>query len=179
MPVTSNQFILANDTISGKEGYASMIDSTGRYVQLFRAEKVSAKANLKSAKINPAGCRVTQTKNTGVEYTGTMSIYYGSPYFMELVNAYANTGVMPTFDLFITNNDPASGSGLHEEQLSGCKIEGDIDLAKIDGASEVMMTDVAFSATGRTTLTAFNDDSTLNVGTQSSIPSSGSYTDPQ
>lgn len=69
-------------------------------------KNITTNAEIQSNDMRVIGTRSIQNKNNGVKQTGTGNIYYGSNLFTDMVLEYINTGVMPQFDIQITNSDP-------------------------------------------------------------------------
>ena len=123
----------AHDTISGKEGSA-YIQIDGKNEELFRAKTVEVKIEISKGDVKCIGRRMTGSKASGMKGTGTLNIYYGYPLLSELIEQYKKTGKPFYFDMLVTNDDPASSSGVQRVLVKECLMDG-ITLAKLDGDS--------------------------------------------
>jgi len=124
----------APDTISGKEGraYAKI---NGNNEELFFAKSIEANIDKNKSEIKSIGKRMTGHKVTGLNGTGSMTLYYLTPLFRSMLANYKNTGVDLYFDMVIENDDPASSAGKQSMLLIGCNLDSTV-LAKLDGDSD-------------------------------------------
>lgn len=124
----------APDTISGREGraYAKI---NGNNEELFFAKSVEASVEKSKSEIKAIGKRMTGHKTTGANGTGSMTLYYLTPLFRQMLKEWKDTGVDIYFDLVIENDDPASAAGKQSILLMGCNLDSVI-LAKLDGDSD-------------------------------------------
>lgn len=130
------QFFRAEDAISGKEGRAyAVID--GRVEEMFYCKDLEASVELKEADFNALGHRGTQTKITGWTGTGSMTIYYATSLFRNLILRYIKTGKVTYFDIQIVNEDPSSSIGKQTTIIRNVTLSKVI-MAKIDVESEFL-----------------------------------------
>ena len=124
----------APDTISGKEGraYAKI---NGNNEELFFAKSIEATIEKSKSEVKSIGKRMTGHKVTGLNGTGSMTMYYLTPLFRNLLAEYKKTGVDLYFDLVVENDDPASSAGKQTVLLIGCNLDSTV-LAKLDGDSD-------------------------------------------
>jgi len=124
----------APDTISGKEGraYAKI---NGNNEELFFAKSIEATIEKSKSEVKSIGKRMTGHKVTGLNGTGSMTMYYLTPLFRNLLAEYKKTGVDLYFDMVIENDDPASSAGKQTILLMGCNLDSTV-LAKLDGDSD-------------------------------------------
>lgn len=124
----------APDTISGREGraYAKI---NGNNEELFFAKSVEASVEKSKSEVKAIGKRMTGHKTTGANGTGSMTLYYLTPLFRQMLKEWKDTGVDIYFDLVIENDDPASAAGKQSILLMGCNLDSVI-LAKLDGDSD-------------------------------------------
>lgn len=124
----------APDAISGKEGraYAKI---NGNNEELFFAKAIEANIEKSKSEVKSIGKRMTGHKVTGLNGTGSMTMYYLTPLFRNLLAEYKKTGVDLYFDLVVENDDPASSAGKQTVLLIGCNLDSTV-LAKLDGDSD-------------------------------------------
>jgi hypothetical protein len=124
----------APDTISGKEGraYAKI---NGNNEELFFVKAIEANIEKSKSEVKSIGKRMTGHKVTGLNGTGSMTLYYLTPLFRNLLAEYKKTGVDLYFDLVVENDDPASSAGKQTVLLIGCNLDSTV-LAKLDGDSD-------------------------------------------
>ena len=152
-------FLLERDALNGKSGSAVMtID--GENHELFQMKKFSSNAEFQESDFKVVGTTLVQKKTTGVTLAGTMTIYYGSPYFIKLLQDYLKTGKLPYFTLQITNDDPGTTVGKQIVALYNCKLSK-VPVAMLDADTDWLEEEVSFSYTGLEVLNYFNDPATL------------------
>ncbi len=124
----------APDTISGREGraYAKI---NGNNEELFFAKSVEASVEKSKSEVKAIGKRMTGHKTTGANGTGSMTLYYLTPLFRQMLKEWKDTGVDVYFDLVVENDDPASSAGKQSVLLMGCNLDS-VVLAKLDGDSD-------------------------------------------
>ncbi|MBO9610394.1 MAG: phage tail tube protein [Paenibacillaceae bacterium] len=137
-------FLDPKDTISGKTARAyATID--GRVEELFYAKSLEAKIEKNKADVPVLGKTQMGKKPTGWTGTGTLTIYYMTSFFRDLMLTYVKTGRDVYFDLQVTNEDPASSVGHQTVALKRCNLDSVI-AAKFDITTDDMMDEeVAFT----------------------------------
>ena len=124
----------APDTISGKEGRAyAKID--GNNEELFFAKTVEANVEKSKSEIKAIGKRMTGHKTTGASGSGSMTLYYLTPLFRNMVKTWKETGQDIYFDMVVENDDQESSAGKQSVLLIGCNLDS-VVLAKLDGDSD-------------------------------------------
>ena len=152
-------FLLERDALNGKSGSA-FITIDGQNQELFQMKKFNSDAEFQESDFKVVGTTLVQKKTTGVTLTGTMTIYYGSPVFIKLLNDYLKTGKLPYFTLQITNDDPSTSVGKQTVALYNCKLSK-VPVAMLDADSDFLEEEVSFSYTGLEVLNFFNAPSAL------------------
>ena len=122
------------DSINGKEGraYAKI---NGNNEELFMAKTVEATIEKTKSEIKAIGRRMTGHKTTGASGSGSMTLYYVTPLFRQMVKQWKDTGRDIYFDMVVENDDPESSAGKQSVLLMGCNLDSVI-LAKLDGDSD-------------------------------------------
>ena len=124
----------APDTISGKEGraYAKI---NGNNEELFMAKTIEANVEKNKSEIKAIGKRMTGHKTTGANGSGSMTLYYMTPLFRDMIKQWKETGVDVYFDMVVENDDQESSAGKQSTLLIGCNLDS-VVLAKLDGDSD-------------------------------------------
>lgn len=124
----------APDTISGKEGraYAKI---NGNNEDLFMAKNIESTVEKAKSEIKAIGKRMTGHKTTGGNGTGSMTLYYLTPLFRDMIKQWKETGADVYFDMVVENDDPESSAGKQSILLIGCNLDSTV-LAKLDGDSD-------------------------------------------
>lgn len=136
-------FLSAGDTISGQEGraYATI---NGLVEEMFYIKTFEASVEKKKSEIRTLGRRGTQHKSAGWSGTGTMTIYYVTTLFRNMMLDYIKTGKDTYFDVTIVNEDPNSTIGKQTVVVKGVNLDSLI-MAKLDVENEELDEEVAFT----------------------------------
>lgn len=153
-------YLLAKDTVNGAEG-SVVITRNGVNTVIAGMRNITTNAEIQSTDMRVVGTRIIQAKSNGSKLTGTGNIYYGSTIFTDMVVQYIQTGIMPQFDIQITNSDPTTTVGSQVMAFYGCTLTGTIPLAILNSEEAMMNYDFNFAYTSVAVLTSFNDPATL------------------
>lgn len=124
----------APDTISGKEGRAyAKID--GNNEDLFFAKTIESTVEKSKSEVKAIGKRMTGHKTTGGNGTGSMTLYYMTPLFRQMIKQWKETGQDIYFDMVIENDDQESSAGKQFVLLIDCNLDS-VVLGKLDGDSD-------------------------------------------
>lgn len=149
-------YLLARDTVNGAEGKV-FVTIDGRNVEAAGMRNITTNAEIQSSDMRTIGTRTIQTKNNGAKLTGTASVYYGSNLWLDMVLQYIDTGVMPEFDIQITNSDPATSIGTQSIVYYGCTLTGTIPLSILNDGEAMLNYEFNFAYTRVARLQAFTD----------------------
>lgn len=136
-------FLRAGDTISGQEGraYATI---NGQVEEMFYIKSLEATIEKQKTEVRVLGKRGTQHKATGWSGSGTMTIYYVTTLFRQLMLDYVRNGKDTYFDVTIVNEDPTSSIGRQTVVLRGVNLDS-VVAAKLDTEAEVLDEDIDFT----------------------------------
>lgn len=136
-------FLKASDTISGQEGRAySTIN--GQVEEMFYVKKLEATVEKSKAEKKTLGKRGTQRKATGWSGKGSMTIYYTTTLFRQMMLKYIKNGVDTYFDVQVVNEDPGSTIGRQTVVLKGVNLDKVI-MATLDTESDSLEEDIEFT----------------------------------
>lgn len=142
------KYLKAGDTISGQEVVATLVAKNldGKKVKetMFWAKDLEATVEIEKTEIRTLGKRGAQNKPVGWKGSGSMTIYYVTSLFRQMMLQYIKTGVPVYFDMTVTNNDPGSSIGTQTTVLKNCSIDSVI-IAKFDVESDVLDESVDFT----------------------------------
>lgn len=153
-------YLLAQDTVNGAEG-SIVITQNGKNTVIAGMRNIQTNAEIQSQDMRVIGTRTIQSKQNGAKLTGKGNIYYGSNIFTDMVLQYIQTGVMPQFDIQITNSDPTTTVGSQVMAYYGCVLTGTIPLSILDDEETMMNYDFNFAYTSVARLSSFNEPATL------------------
>ena len=149
-------YLLAKDTLNGAEG-SVVVTKEGRNYVVAGMRNITTNAEIQSNDMRVIGTRTIQDKPNGAKLTGTGNIYYGTNLWTDMVLQYIQTGVMPEFDIQITNYDPTTTVGSQVMDYYGCHLTGTIPLSILNDEESMLNYDFNFAYTRVARLTAFND----------------------
>lgn len=147
-------YLLANDGVSGKAGSAFMVKN-GRNIELFGIKKFESNAEIQTADFPVVGALVDQTKVKGIKYSGTMTLYYGTPEFLEILSEYKRNGRFPEINLQVTNDDKGSTVGKQTVAIYGVTLSK-IPIAMLDDSADYLQEEIPFMFTDYEPLRTFN-----------------------
>lgn len=128
----------------------------GRNIEMFNMKKFQSDADFQESDFKVVGTTLVQKKTTGVSLTGSMTIYYGTPYFLRILQEYLKTGRLPYFTLQITNDDPSTSVGTQTVVLYNVKLQK-LPVSMLNADADVLEEEVSFSYTNLEVLNYFND----------------------
>ena len=136
-------FLQAKDTISGQEGRAYAIFS-GRREEMFYVKNIEATAEKEKAEVKTLGRRGTQHKAIGWSGSGSMTIYYVTSVFRQMMYDYIKNGRDTYFDIMVVNEDPSSTIGKQVVTLKNVNLDSVI-MAALDTEADALEEDVDFT----------------------------------
>ena len=154
-------FLLERDALNGKSG-SGVITINGENHQMFGMKKFQSDAEFQEEDFKVVGTNLVQTKTTGVKLSGTMTLYYGSPYFLQLLNDYLKTGKLPYFTMQIENDDPSTSVGTQTVVYYNVKLNK-LPISKLDAETSSLDMEVGFTFTNVEVLNWFHDPEQLGA----------------
>lgn len=153
-------YLLAKDTVNGAEG-SVVVTRDGRNYVVAGMRNITTNAEIQSSDMRVIGTRKIQDKPNGAKLTGTGNIYYGTSLWTDMVLEYINTGIMPEFDIQITNRDPATSVGAQIMAYYGCHLTGTIPISILNDEEAMLNYNFNFAYTRVAQLQGFNGPSQL------------------
>ena len=130
-----NAYMPANDAPSAKLATAFVTLENKRFAMLM-AKDFEAKMAIETKEVPALGRTVKGVKPVGATIKFKMTIYHCTEIFDEVVEKYKNTGLMPSFDIQVTSEDPATSMGRSTKIYTDCIIDGDVLLSMFDADGE-------------------------------------------
>ncbi|KZE77592.1 phage portal protein [Paenibacillus elgii] len=144
--MAEQKLLHARDTISGQEGRAYATINNNKE-EMFYVKKLEAKVEKEKAEIKALGRRGTQSKAKGWKGTGSMTIYYITTLFREMMNEYMVSGKDTYFDITVTNEDPSSSVGMQTVIIKNVNLDSVI-MASLDTGSDTLEEEISFTFDG-------------------------------
>lgn len=130
-------FLNPQEAISGKQAKA-FATINGRVEELFYAKSLEATIEVNKVDVPILGKTNTPSVPSGWTGSGSMTIYYVTSLFRELMLDYIKNGRPFFFDLQVVNEDPGSGIGKQTVVLKECSLDN-IIAAKFDNTTDDKM----------------------------------------
>ncbi|WP_019908284.1 phage tail tube protein [Paenibacillus sp. HW567] len=147
-------FLKASDTLSGQEGRA-FATINGQTEEMFYVKTLEATVEKQKAEVKTLGRRGVQHKATGWSGSGSMTIFYMTSRFRQLMLEYMKTGVDQYFDIVVTNEDPSSSVGAQRMMLKSVNLDSVI-MASLDTESDALEEEVSFTFEDVELMQSFN-----------------------
>lgn len=130
-------FMREQDAISGKmaRAYATI---NGRREELFYAKSLEATIEKNKIDVPVLGKTNTPKRSAGWSGSGTMTVYYVTSVFRQLMRDFVKSGQDFWFDLQVINEDPTSKTGKQTAVLINCNLDS-IVAAKFDATTDDML----------------------------------------
>lgn len=122
---------------------------------MFYIKTLEATVEKEKAELKTMGQRAVQHKAIGWKGSGTMTIYYVTTLFRELMMEYIQTGKDAYFMIEVRNEDPGSSTGRQTVILEGVNLDSVI-MASLDTEAEALEEEVAFTFENVRIETPFN-----------------------
>ena len=150
-PFDMSQVMDSDLDVSANYARAFVTIDERRYLA-FMAKKLEAKANVETRDVLRLGTNIKGHKNGLVSYSGTMTIYKCTEIFDDILEKYTKTGVMPRFEIQVSNEDPACRDqiGRTSKVFNKCILDGDILLALADAEGGSIEQEINFFAESMT-----------------------------
>lgn len=130
-------FFRESDAISGKMAKAyAVID--GSVEELFYAKSLESTIEKNKVDVPVLGKTNTPQRSAGWSGSGTLTVYYVTSKFRQLMRNYIKTGQDFWFDLQVINEQPGSTTGKQTATLINCNLDN-ISAAQFDSSSDDML----------------------------------------
>ena len=147
--------LLAQDVISGQDGWVYATDNRGNVVHCGDIKSISAtitrnKVEIRTLNYNAAGTsRVKGRQQKVVDWSGagTVTMYHLSPFWIGQINNYIQTGKDWYFTMQVINDDPGSNVGKQRITLTECNMDN-IEIAKLDVNADTLESTFNFTFSG-------------------------------
>ncbi len=104
----------------------------GSRYEMFFARNFEGKLNIKTKEVPALGTIMNGRKAVGAEGKFKLTIYRVTDKFSEVALTYIETGVLPEFEIQVTEEDPSTPIGRSTKIYSDCMIGGDVLLSVAD-----------------------------------------------
>lgn len=144
------------NVVSGAEGKLFM-SYEGRKIEVAGVREVDATESYNKEEVRAVGQRMVGNKITSSKGEGSLKVYYITSEWRKLSKLYKDTGMPFTFDLNVTNDDPASGIGRQTTAFFDCTFD-EMPLALLNADDEILEEDLSFTFDDYDILEEFSGD---------------------
>ncbi len=145
----STKIMATNDAPVAK--YAEVfVTLDGKRYAMLMCKNFEGKASISSQDVPRMGSIIMGKKPTTVELSFSMTIYKCTEIFDDVLDAFINTGVMPTMDIQISNEDPATSMGRTAKVYNDCVLDGDVLLSLAGSEDDFIEQEISGFAGGYT-----------------------------
>ena len=137
------------DAVTAKFAEVYVTLNGKRYAMLM-CKNFEAKANVSTQDVPRMGSVVMGKKATKIELSFTMTIYKCTEIFDDVIDTFISKGVMPLFDIQVSNDDPASSVGRSTKVYNDCVLDGDILLSLAGSEDDYIEQEIGGFASGYT-----------------------------
>ncbi len=132
--IDMSKVMKSDDAVSANFAEVFVTIKNRRY-SLLMCKKFEGKYNVETREIARLGSIIKGHKPGLVELSFSMTIYKCSEIIDDIVDDYTKTGIMPRFEIQISNEDPAAAVGRSTKVFNDCILDGDVlaSLADAEG----------------------------------------------
>lgn len=105
------------------------VTRAGKRHAMLMCKNFEGKANVSTQDVPRMGSVIMGKKPTTVELSFTMTIYKCTEIFDDIVDDFTKTGIVPTFTVQVSNEDPATSIGRSTKIYNDCVLDGDVLLS--------------------------------------------------
>lgn len=159
--ITAIGKLFAGDVVSAKLAAAYLTIDGKRYL-LFQAKNLKATVEKTKKEVPILGQVMNGNRAVGSKGSGSLTIYYNTNKFDEMMETYVKTGKDVYFDMQIINEDPTSNTGRKTVVLLNCNIDK-VDIANFDADGDWLEQDIDFTFEGFKRAETFTELSGMSV----------------
>lgn len=103
---------------------------------MLMAKEFEGKATPNTKEVYRLGSVVVGHKVQTIVLAFSMTIYKCTEIFDDVIEEFIKTGVMPTFDIQVSNEDPATSIGRSTKIYNDCVLDGDLLLSMFNSEGD-------------------------------------------
>lgn len=147
--MNTNKVMNTNDAPVAKWAELFVTIKNRRYSMLM-GKNFEGTASISTQDVPRMGSVIMGKKATTAEIAWKMTIYKCTEIFDDVVDEFIRTGVMPTFTIQTSNDDPATSMGRSTKIYNDCVIDGDILLSLVGSEDDFIEQEISGFAGGYT-----------------------------
>lgn len=131
----------------------------GTRYSMAMAKEFEGKASVSTKEVYRLGTPVVGHKAQTVTLSFSMVIYKCTEIFDKVIDTFMKTGVLPTFDIQVSNEDPATSVGRSSKIYTDCVLDGEILLSMFNAEGNFIEQTIVGYCDGVQSPTAFTNPS--------------------
>lgn len=158
--MSTGRYTATKQLVNGKWGTIYVTNDISTE-ELLNVHNITVNVEVLSTTANVIGKLWQGTKLSGLNGTGTLNLWYGSPFSMRTIEFFEQYKRTPNLEMTVYNNDPDSGTGDQILTIKNVQFL-DFPMALLDADTGAMDQAINFVFEGYTMTKSFVDpDSTL------------------
>jgi len=133
----NNAVMAAHDAIQGSQAVC-YFTLEGRRYNFMSITEFNSALSFTTTEVPRVGTIMMGYKITAAAGSWSATCYYNQSTFRVLAERFQNTGRFPEFEIQVTVDDKTTTVGRQTIILTGCLLEGDLELAKIVSGEGVL-----------------------------------------
>lgn len=121
---------------ASKKQATCFVTLNGNRYEMFFARNFEGKLNIKTKEVPALGMVMNGRKAVGAEGKFKLTIYRVTDIFSKVALDYLDTGILPEFEIQVTEEDPSTPMGRSTKIYSDCMIDGDLILSIADDGED-------------------------------------------
>ena len=130
-----NRTMNTQDAVSANFAECFVTLNGTRYSMLM-AKNFEGKASINTKEVYKLGSPIVGHKAQTVAIAFSMTVYKCAEIFDQVVEDFIKTGVMPVFDIQISNEDPATSIGRSTKIYNNCILDGEVLLSMFNSEGD-------------------------------------------
>lgn len=146
----SNTNIMATNDAPVAKFAEVFVTLKGKRYTMLMCKNFEGKANISNQDVPRMGSLIVGKKPTTVELSFAMTIYKCTEIFDDVLDEFISTGLMPTLDIQVSNDDPATSMGRTSKVYNNCVLDGEVLLSLAGSEDDFIEQEISGFAGGIT-----------------------------
>lgn len=144
-----------NDVMNTKDApvakYAEVfVTVEDKRYKMLMCKDFKAETEISTQDVPRMGSTIVGKKATSATISFTMTIYKCTEIFDDIVDKFISTGVMPTFDIQVSNEDPSTSIGRTSKVYNDCTLDGNVLMSLAGSEDDFIEQEISGFAGGYT-----------------------------
>ena len=122
----------------------------GKRYSMLMCKNFEGKVNVSTKDVPRMGSVIVGKKAVSAEISFTMTIYKCTEIIDNVVDKFIESGIMPRFDIQVSNEDPATSIGRSSKIYNDCILDGDVLMSLAGSEDDYIEQEISGFASGYT-----------------------------